>query len=117
MPGIRAIDWQPGVVLAAVACTALWWHRSHPRTVVAVIAGNRFPGAPPRRPGLPLGPVPGLERLPELVASQGTAGLKVTVKADGEEKPLSPGVDLTAYRITRRRSPTSPNTQPPPQHR
>ncbi|MFE3904933.1 sensor histidine kinase [Streptomyces sp. NPDC059153] len=53
----------------------------------------------PDDPDSPLDPAPGLERLPELVASLCTAGLKVTVTTDGEEKPLSPGVDLTAYRI------------------
>jgi signal transduction histidine kinase len=28
----------PGLILSAVACLALWWHRTHPRTVVAVTA-------------------------------------------------------------------------------
>ncbi|MCF1598908.1 sensor histidine kinase [Streptomyces muensis] len=47
----------------------------------------------------PLEPSPGLARLPELVAACASAGLKVTVTTDGEPQRLSPGVDLTAYRI------------------
>ncbi|AMW11795.1 two-component sensor histidine kinase [Streptomyces qaidamensis] len=47
----------------------------------------------------PLEPSPGLSRLPELVSACESAGLKVTVDTEGEAQPLSPGVDLTAYRI------------------
>ncbi|MET9964447.1 sensor histidine kinase [Streptomyces sp. NPDC006356] len=47
----------------------------------------------------PLEPAPGLARLPELVSACASAGLKVTVTTDGEPQRLSPGVDLTAYRI------------------
>jgi signal transduction histidine kinase len=47
----------------------------------------------------PLEPAPGLGRLPELVSAFASAGLQVTVTVDGEERPLSPGVDLTAFRI------------------
>ncbi|WP_421106232.1 sensor histidine kinase [Streptomyces sp. NEAU-S77] len=46
-----------------------------------------------------LEPAPGLGRLPELVSAFASAGLRVTVTVDGEERPLSPGVDLTAFRI------------------
>ncbi|NGO08878.1 sensor histidine kinase [Streptomyces sp. HC44] len=47
----------------------------------------------------PLEPAPGLARLPELTAACRTAGIKVTVTAEGTPRPLSPGVDLTAFRI------------------
>ncbi|MEV6402958.1 sensor histidine kinase [Streptomyces bobili] len=47
----------------------------------------------------PLEPAPGLARLPELVASCESAGLTVTVTTEGEPRPLSPGADLTAFRI------------------
>jgi signal transduction histidine kinase len=47
----------------------------------------------------PLDPSPGLSRLPELVSACESAGLKVIVDTEGEPQPLSPGVDLTAYRI------------------
>jgi signal transduction histidine kinase len=46
-----------------------------------------------------LEPSPGLARLPELVSACESAGLEVTVTTEGEPQPLSPGVDLTAYRI------------------
>ncbi|WP_411151611.1 sensor histidine kinase [Streptomyces sp. A30] len=46
-----------------------------------------------------LEPSPGLDRLPELISACETAGLDVTVTTEGESRPLSPGVDLTAYRI------------------
>lgn len=47
----------------------------------------------------PLEPTPGLDRLPELIAACASAGLTVTVGTEGQARPLSPGVDLTAYRI------------------
>ncbi|MEY9992889.1 signal transduction histidine kinase [Streptomyces sp. V4I8] len=47
----------------------------------------------------PLEPSPGLARLPELVSACASAGLEVTVTTEGEPQRLSPGVDLTAYRI------------------
>jgi len=50
-------------------------------------------------PDAPLEPTPGLARLPDLTDALATAGLKVTVTTEGEPRPLSPGVDLTAYRI------------------
>lgn len=49
--------------------------------------------------GAPLEPAPGLARLPELVSSCASAGIAVTVTTEGEPQPLSPGVDLTAFRI------------------
>ncbi|MFE9603581.1 sensor histidine kinase [Streptomyces hokutonensis] len=44
-------------------------------------------------------PAPGLDRFPDLLASFERAGLTVEVTTEGEKQPLSPGVDLTAYRI------------------
>ncbi|MFJ9584604.1 sensor histidine kinase [Streptomyces acidicola] len=46
-----------------------------------------------------LEPAPGLHRLPELISTCESAGLDVTVTTEGEPQILSPGVDLTAYRI------------------
>lgn len=46
-----------------------------------------------------LEPAPGLARLPELISACASAGLDVTVLTEGVARPLSPGVDLTAYRI------------------
>ncbi|MFG2130917.1 sensor histidine kinase [Streptomyces sp. NPDC048751] len=48
---------------------------------------------------VPLEPSPGLSRLPELISACESAGLDVTVTTEGEPRALSPGVDLTAYRI------------------
>ncbi|MFJ8496385.1 sensor histidine kinase [Streptomyces sp. NPDC093992] len=45
------------------------------------------------------GPAPGLERLPDLLESFRRAGLEVEVREEGRARALSPGVDLTAYRI------------------
>ncbi|MFE6821954.1 sensor histidine kinase [Streptomyces sp. NPDC057690] len=47
----------------------------------------------------PLQPAPGLDRLPELIATCESAGVEVSVTTEGEPRLLSPGVDLTAYRI------------------
>lgn len=45
-------------------------------------------------------PAPGMARLPDLIASFDQIGLTVTLTQDGASQPLSPGADLTAYRIT-----------------
>ncbi|MET8546946.1 histidine kinase, partial [Kitasatospora sp. NPDC004799] len=47
----------------------------------------------------PLEPAPGLDRLPELINTFERAGLPVRLTVEGEARPLSPGVDLTAFRI------------------
>jgi signal transduction histidine kinase len=55
-----------------------------------------------RQPGdatSPLEPAPGLGRLPELTAAFAATGLDVDVTVAGEERPLSPDVDLAAFRI------------------
>ncbi|MFI9173979.1 sensor histidine kinase [Streptomyces lincolnensis] len=46
-----------------------------------------------------LAPAPGLDRLSGLVDSLATAGLEVTVTVAGQRRPLTPVLDLTAYRI------------------
>jgi signal transduction histidine kinase len=51
----------------------------------------------PERPRLT--PVPSLSRLDELMDAAREAGLGVTSEASGPPVPLSPGIDLTAYRI------------------
>ncbi|WP_035751090.1 sensor histidine kinase [Parafrankia discariae] len=47
----------------------------------------------------PLEPAPALAQLPELARAFAAAGLEVTINIRGERPPLSPGVELTAYRI------------------
>jgi signal transduction histidine kinase len=50
-------------------------------------------------PTAPLEPAPGLERLEELARSFQSAGLKVTIAMNGQQRPVSTAVDMTAYRI------------------
>ncbi|MFC4586331.1 sensor histidine kinase [Sphaerisporangium corydalis] len=56
-----------------------------------------------RRPGsteeLPTEPAPGLDRLPELISSFTTAGLKVDCHLQGTPRPLPSPVELTAFRV------------------
>ncbi|MFE6489723.1 sensor histidine kinase, partial [Streptomyces sp. NPDC057757] len=47
----------------------------------------------------PQEPTPGLALLTDLAASFESAGLAVTVTTEGKRQPLSPGADVTAYRI------------------
>jgi len=47
----------------------------------------------------PLEPAPGLEQLPDLINAFEQAGLPVRLTVTGEPRPLSPGVELTAFRI------------------
>jgi signal transduction histidine kinase len=44
-------------------------------------------------------PAPGLASLPRLIADIGQAGVPVAVRVEGQARTLSPGVDLSAYRI------------------
>ncbi|MEV0780993.1 sensor histidine kinase [Streptomyces sp. NPDC050433] len=46
-----------------------------------------------------LAPAPGLGQLPDLTAAFSTAGLDVSITVSGPPQPLSPGVDLAAFRI------------------
>ncbi|GGV42674.1 sensor histidine kinase [Streptomyces spectabilis] len=64
------------------------------RSTVGLLRERDEPSGPSREPA------PGLARLPDLIASFDQVGLTVTLTQDGAEQPLSPGVDLTAYRIT-----------------
>src|SRR5262249_11894101 len=48
---------------------------------------------------LALAPQPGLAQLDDLLATAPDAGLRVEVDVTGDESPLPPGLDLTAYRI------------------
>ncbi|NUU25290.1 MAG: sensor histidine kinase [Streptomycetaceae bacterium] len=53
----------------------------------------------PDDPDAPLEPAPGIGLLPELAASFASVGLDVEVAADPMPGDLSPGVEVTAYRI------------------
>src|SRR5580698_2290261 len=49
--------------------------------------------------GVELAPQPGLDGLDSLIKEIGRAGLPVELHVDGERFPLTPGIDLSAYRI------------------
>jgi signal transduction histidine kinase len=51
------------------------------------------------QPAAALAPQPGLQHLDRLIAQVEEAGLPVTLRVEGERRSLSPGVDLSAYRI------------------
>lgn len=57
----------------------------------------REPGAV--EPAEPAEPVPGLDRLEELIRAFAGAGLRVTREVTGQVRPLPEAVELTAYRV------------------
>jgi signal transduction histidine kinase len=57
----------------------------------------REPGT--AEPQEPAEPVPGLDRLEELICSFAGAGLRVTREVTGQARPLPEAVELTAYRV------------------
>jgi signal transduction histidine kinase len=97
----------------AQAGTAAYLARSHPDQVQRILteltgttsAALREMKATvgllrqPDDPASPLEPAPGLGQLPALTAAFASTGLDVEVTVDGEQHPLSPDVDLTAFRI------------------
>jgi signal transduction histidine kinase len=69
------------------------------RELKATVGLLRRPSDTDPDPCSPLAPAPGLRQLPELTAAFAASGLDVEVSVDGDEQPLSPGVDLAAFRI------------------
>ncbi|MEU8542536.1 sensor histidine kinase [Streptomyces sp. NPDC048717] len=67
------------------------------RRVLGVLRGDADPGD--SAAGVRHAPQPTLERLGELLANVRAAGLDVTAGSRGEPRPLSPGTELSAYRI------------------
>jgi signal transduction histidine kinase len=64
--------------------------------------------------GNALEPQPGMERLPRLLAQIREAGLPVELTVEGDPRPLSPGVDLSAFRIVQEALTNTGRTQDPP---
>ncbi|MFD5322781.1 sensor histidine kinase [Streptomyces sp. NPDC127092] len=67
------------------------------RRVLGVLRGDGAAGD--TAAGVRHAPQPTLERLGELLANVRAAGLDVTAESHGEPRPLSPGTELSAYRI------------------
>jgi signal transduction histidine kinase len=49
--------------------------------------------------GAPAAPMPGLDRVEDLVRRVRAGGVPVELRVEGEPRPLAPGVDLCAYRV------------------
>ncbi|WP_128978312.1 sensor histidine kinase [Streptomyces roseicoloratus] len=71
------------------------------RRVLGVLRGDGADehGTDGRAAGARHAPQPTLERLGDLLANVRAAGLDVTAESRGEPRPLSPGTELSAYRI------------------
>ncbi|MEW5656489.1 sensor histidine kinase [Streptomyces cinereoruber] len=67
------------------------------RRVLGVLRGDGDPGD--AAAGVRHAPQPTLDRLDELLANVRAAGLDVTAETRGTPRPLSPGTELSAYRI------------------
>ncbi|WP_370409603.1 sensor histidine kinase [Streptomyces fradiae] len=67
------------------------------RRVLGVLRGEDAPGD--AAAGVRHAPQPTLDRLGELLANVRAAGLDATAESRGERRPLSPGTELSAYRI------------------
>ncbi|MCX2181190.1 sensor histidine kinase [Streptomyces sp. SKN60] len=67
------------------------------RRVLGVLRGEDAPGD--AAAGVRHAPQPTLDRLGELLANVRAAGLDATAELRGERRPLSPGTELSAYRI------------------
>src|SRR5262249_61497958 len=80
------------------------WRRAHTARPGGEALGARgarggvLRGRGTGRPG-PAEPVPGLDRLEELICSFAGAGLRVTREVTGQARPLPEAVELTAYRV------------------
>ncbi|MGI5451811.1 sensor histidine kinase [Streptomyces sp. CA-249302] len=97
----------------AQAGTAAHLARTHPEQVQKILTGLAGTTSSALRemkatvavlrqgddPDAPLAPSPGLDRLTDLTDAFGGAGLTVRVTTEGAPRALTPGVDLTAYRI------------------
>lgn len=66
------------------------------RLLVGVLRGH---SDSEQRSGADREPAPGLAHLPGLIGRVNEAGVSVGLRVEGEPRPLSPGVDLSAYRI------------------
>ncbi|MCO1659319.1 sensor histidine kinase [Pseudonocardia humida] len=93
--GLHVVDQRPDQARAALA--AIKGICDEGLTDVRTILGILRADAPAEEsPGAPRG---GLDRLPELLDTTGTTGLRVELSVEGDPRPLPVPVDLAAYRI------------------
>ncbi|HEX6868229.1 MAG TPA: histidine kinase, partial [Candidatus Limnocylindrales bacterium] len=93
----RALDRRPED--AATAIEAIDASGRQALTEMRRMLGILGPTAALDADGEPLEPMPGLDRLGDLLASVRAAGLPVELAVTGERPPLDPGLELSAYRI------------------
>jgi signal transduction histidine kinase len=67
------------------------------RRMVGVLGGGDRGSSPGDRGDL--APMPGMDRLGELIEQVRAAGMPVELSVAGEPRPLDPGIELAAYRI------------------
>jgi len=94
--GRRVVATQPeqaGRALAAIEDTGRDTLAALRRMVGTLRRAEAEPGS------TPLDPAPGLADLDDLVGRTREAGVDVLVRRDGEQRPLPPDIDLSAYRI------------------
>ena len=88
----RVIDDDPGLAKASLATIEATGRE-------ALVEMRRLLGVLRAGEASPAGPQPSLARLPDLVAEMRAAGLPVELAVEGTPRDLSPGVDLSAYRV------------------
>ena len=69
------------------------------RRMLGILGRASAAGGDAARGGDDLAPMPGLDRLGELLERVRAAGTPVELSVTGERRPLDPGVELSAYRI------------------
>lgn len=93
----RALDRRPEDARQAVAAIAETGRQAlaDMRTMIGILGPSPGGGAEGDAPE----PMPGLDRLGELIESVRAAGLPVELEISGERRPLDPVVELSAHRI------------------
>jgi signal transduction histidine kinase len=88
--GVRALDKRPDEARTAFEAIAATGRQAlaDMRRMLGILGD----GAAPE-------PMPGLDRLDDLLEQVRSAGLEVAVTVEGERRRLDPGLELTAYRI------------------
>jgi signal transduction histidine kinase len=94
----RALDRRPEDARQAISAIAATGRQAlaDMRTMLGILGpGDQVGSGADEAPE----PMPGLDRLGELIESVRAAGLPVELAISGERRPLDPGIELSAYRI------------------